>query len=112
MSEEIDIEAMRALLETRREEFKAQSAESAGARKIVELDQQAVGRLSRQDALQQQAMANAQEATRAREIRRIESALKRLSDGEFGVCAVCGESIGRQRLSIDPAALTCAACAA
>ncbi|MEX0646065.1 MAG: TraR/DksA C4-type zinc finger protein [Parvularculaceae bacterium] len=111
MSDGLDIEAMRTLLKTRREELVAHSAVSADARKVVELDQQSVGRVSRQDAMQQQAMANAQEARRAREVRRIDAALRRLSNGEFGSCANCGEQIEPQRLQIDPATLTCADCA-
>ena len=35
---------------------------------VVELDQQSVGRLSRMDAMQQQAMAQAQERSRQREL--------------------------------------------
>jgi len=80
-------------------------------RKPVELDQQSVGRLSRQDSLQVQAMAKAAEARRAQEIRRIDAALQRVEDDEYGWCAECGEAIEDKRLELDPAAPRCAACA-
>lgn len=101
----------RARLEERRAEIKALSATTAPSRKPVELDQQSVGRLSRQDALQQQAMANAQEARRAAELRRIDAALRRIEAGEYGWCAQCGEEIAERRLEIDPTTTYCAACA-
>ena len=74
------------------------------------LEQQSVGRLSRQDALQQQAMAKAQEQRRGAEIRRIDAALKRLEEGDFGYCDECGEEIAARRLDIDPTTLRCVDC--
>lgn len=103
--------AARKRLESRRNELVEQSAGSAGARATVELDQQSVGRLSRQDALQQQAMAKAQDARRAIELRRIDAALKRIDDADYGFCAECGERIPEKRLEIDPTAELCVACA-
>ncbi len=93
-------------------ELEALSAAAAEDRKPIALDQQSVGRLSRQDSLQMQAMAKAAEARRATEIRRIQAALARLEDGEYGDCAACGEAIAPQRLEADPAAPFCARCAA
>lgn len=101
----------RKLLEDRREELAALSDDAAEKRKPVELDQQSVGRLSRQDALQQQAMAKAQDARRLMEIRKIDAALQRIGEGAFGWCEECGEEIAVKRLEIDPTALLCVACA-
>ncbi|MHB8788323.1 MAG: TraR/DksA family transcriptional regulator [Desulfobulbaceae bacterium] len=77
----------------------------------VELDQARVGRLSRMDAMQQQAVA--QEAARLAglERQRIEVALKRIDAGEYGYCIFCGEEIAEGRLRFDPSVLTCIACA-
>lgn len=80
-------------------------------RKPVELDQQSVGRLSRMDSLQVQAMAKAADARRAQEIRRIDAALQRLEEGDYGWCVECGEAIEVKRLEIDPAAPRCSGCA-
>lgn len=101
----------RKLLESRREELATLSEEAAEKRKPVELDQQSIGRLSRQDALQQQAMAKAQDARRLMEIRKIDAALQRIDGGEFGWCEACGEMIAVKRLEIDPTTLLCVGCA-
>lgn len=84
---------------------------SGEARATVELDQQSVGRLSRMDALQGQAMAQASERQRRANIQRIEAALSRLDQGEYGYCVECGEEIGTKRLEVDPAAAFCINCA-
>ncbi len=84
---------------------------SADDRAAVTLDQQSVGRLSRMDAMQQQAMSQAQERARAAELTRIDQALRRLEDGEYGYCSECGEEIPDKRLEIDPSASACVNCA-
>ncbi|MGB3317214.1 MAG: TraR/DksA C4-type zinc finger protein [Albidovulum sp.] len=80
-------------------------------RKPVELDQQSVGRLSRMDAMQGQAMAAAVEARRGQRRVALQAALRRLEEGEFGWCAGCGGFIGTGRLDVDPVAVICIACA-
>ncbi|MEE2525622.1 TraR/DksA C4-type zinc finger protein [Hyphobacterium sp. HN65] len=94
-----------------KEELLALSSGSGDDRKPVELDQQSVGRLSRQDSLQVQAMAKAADARRAMALRRIEAALRRVDEGDYGWCVECGEEIAPKRLESDPAAPRCAACA-
>lgn len=98
-------------LKALREELEALSALSAEARDPVALDQQSVGRLSRMDAMQQQAMNQATEAKRKRDLVRIEAAERRLRDNEYGYCEECGEPIPDGRLEIDPMAERCVACA-
>ncbi|HSP57971.1 MAG TPA: TraR/DksA C4-type zinc finger protein, partial [Halomonas sp.] len=88
-----------------------QSFESKGSRDTVMLDQSSVGRLSRMDALQGQAMAKAEEDRRQLAIRRIDAALVRLERGEFGECIECGEWIAVKRLEWDPTVLKCIDCA-
>lgn len=78
---------------------------------VVALDQQSVGRLSRMDALQAQAMAQAASRMRHVEIQKIKAALARLDEGEFGYCTDCGEEIASARLERDPAAGLCVSCA-
>lgn len=107
----VDHNAATARLNALRDELLALSESAKDDRKPVELDQQSVGRLSRQDSLQVQAMMKAAEARRAMEIRRIEAALKRVEDGEYGWCVECGEAIASKRLEADPAAPRCAECA-
>ena len=78
--------------------------------KTVELDQQAVGRLSRMDALQNQAMAQATARRRGAERQRITAALARVAGDEYGYCVTCGDAIAPARLAADPAIALCAAC--
>lgn len=77
----------------------------------VELDQTRLGRLSRMDALQGQAMSQETQRRREQELRRIAQALKRLDDDEFGECLQCGEMIADGRLTIDPSVSLCIGCA-
>jgi DnaK suppressor protein len=69
-----------------------------------------VGRLSRMEALQQQAMAIGLRETLLRERRRLEAALLRLDEGTFGACCQCGEAMAAERLDADPAAPFLARC--
>lgn len=78
----------------------------------VILDQCSVGRLSRMDALQQQAMAAGWKETLRREKRRLEAARIRIGEGSFGVCCRCDEPIPRDRLEADPGTPFCAECQA
>ncbi len=77
----------------------------------VELDQSRVGRISRMDALQMQAMSI--ESMRRRELQgqRIEAALQRIDTGTFGICLRCSEGINPKRLEFDPTAHVCIECA-
>jgi DnaK suppressor protein len=84
---------------------------SAVDRAPVTLDQDSVGRLSRIDAMQIQAMALAAERRRQAERQRIIAALKRLDGGEWGYCILCGDGIAPARLEHDPSAAKCVRCA-
>ncbi len=105
------MEDIRATLLTLKAELEDLSEMSGEARATVQLDQQSVGRLSRMDALQGQAMAQASERQRRATIQRIEAALARLDSGDYGYCVECGEEIGAKRLEVDPAAAFCITCA-
>lgn len=106
-----DYDHFRATLLTLQRELLAVSSTGQEAAQTVELDQTAVGRVSRMDALQQQAMAQAAQQRRHIQLQRIESALQRLENGKFGWCVRCGEEISRKRLDVDPTAPLCIACA-
>ncbi len=107
----VDLQAIRRALEDERTELMHVSESTAEEQRPVELDQQSVGRLSRMDALQVQAMAQALEARRQGRLLRIEAALQRLDAGDYGVCEECGDEIPPKRLDIDPAIERCVDCA-
>ena len=78
---------------------------------VVELDQSKVGRLSRMDAMQAQAMAQAAAHRREQALLDIAAALRRIDDDEYGLCAECDGPIAAKRLEFDPTARLCISCA-
>ena len=111
MLNDAEINAFREKLLQERAGLNVDDARGAEDRGTVILDQQSVGRLSRMDALQRQAMAEANQRRRDARRRRIEAALARMDEGEFGVCQDCGEDIPKARLDLDPTVPTCVSCA-
>ncbi len=112
MSGPVDPEEYRRRLLARLEELRALVESASEGLRPVELDPGRQGRLSRADALERQAIAREGEHRRRTEIARIESALRRLEEGEYGYCTVCGEPIDARRLELDPATPICVGCAA
>lgn len=106
-----DENALRQLLVERQAALRADAVDGDESTRPVELDQTRVGRLSRVDAMQAQAMANAFARHREHELKRVAAALRRIDSGEFGDCVDCGEPIACARLQVDPAASLCVACA-
>ena len=98
------------LLELRAELLAAAEAGKDSAA-VVELDQTKVGRLSRMDAMQAQAMAQASAQRREQTLRQIDAALKRIDDDEYGYCLKCDEAINPKRLEFDPTVTLCIDCA-
>lgn len=43
-------------------------------------------------------------------IRKIKNALKRMEEGTFGICELCGEEIGLKRLKVRPVTTYCIDC--
>jgi len=101
----------RAQLLALRDDLELQDERGHDSQRTVTLDQQAVGRLSRMDAMQQQQMAKAVQSRRDTMKSRIIAALARLEDGEYGYCLSCGDDIAAKRLDFDPALPTCLSCA-
>ncbi|MBF0375275.1 MAG: TraR/DksA C4-type zinc finger protein [Alphaproteobacteria bacterium] len=99
------------MLATRREELARLIGQAHEAAHPVEVDQTSVGRLSRMDALQAQAMAQETERRRHAELSRLDSALERLASGEYGWCTACGDEIAAKRLELDPTTPLCIKCA-
>ena len=100
----------KALIELRESLLKAQET-GEQAEQTVELDQTRVGRLSRMDAMQAQAMSKETGRRRRQKLMQIETALRRIENGDYGYCQECGEEIAAARLQIDPTVLLCFGCA-
>lgn len=107
MRDDIDLAYFRQRLEERRREI----TEGKKTIEPVALDQSRVGRLSRMDAMQQQAMAQAAARLTEMELGRIRQALRLMESGDYGYCIQCDEEIAVGRLRVDPSALTCITCA-
>lgn len=98
-------------IRARLEALDAEDALGQDGQSVVTLDQQAVGRLSRQDALLSQSMAKATQARRHAMRTALNAALQRLASDDFGWCEDCGEEIAFKRLEFDPTATRCISCA-
>jgi len=107
----MDIKLFKSLLLEKKAALMEEEEAGREAAHVVELDQTSVGRVSRMDAMQGQAMAIAANQRRRVELQKIEVALKRIDQGEYGYCLECDEEIVEPRLKLDPAAPLCINCA-
>ncbi len=111
MRKDIDLNYFKQCLEERLEAIMARQEAQEGNEAPVELDQSRVGRLSRMDAMQQQAMAQATGRRVEQERQHIETALSRIESGTYGYCLKCDEDITEKRLRFDPSIFICISCA-
>jgi DnaK suppressor protein len=107
----MDADPFRELLIKRQTDLAVIVETGAEAAQPVKLDQACVGRLSRMDAMQGQAMSQEAGRRREQELVRISKALQRIELGEYGECLNCGEEIAIGRLEFDPAVTLCIGCA-
>lgn len=84
--------------------------DSQDAAATVVLDQSSVGRLSRMDALQQQAMAEGLTERLRLSRRQLQAALDRVEAGSYGLCCQCEDTIEFARLEHNPSVVFCHAC--
>ena len=84
-------------------------SDSQQSSQAVDLDQP-IGRLSRMDALQQQAMAKANRAGHQRRLQLVESAMSAIKQTGYGDCRRCEEPIGYPRLKARPESPFCLDC--
>lgn len=108
---DIDIAAMKTRLLEMKAELEALANDHEHDSDVVQLDQTTQGRLSRMDALQGQAMAQEVARRREAEIKRIDGALKRIEEGNYGHCITCDAKIKLKRLEFDPSVPNCINCA-
>ncbi|MFK5926417.1 MAG: TraR/DksA C4-type zinc finger protein [Desulfuromusa sp.] len=92
-----------------RDELELLLAKSSASSQTVDLDQP-IGRLSRMDALQQQAMAKANRAGHQQRLTLLEAALLAIKLKRYGECRRCEEPIGYSRLNVRPESPFCLDC--
>jgi DnaK suppressor protein len=72
----------------------------------------AIGRLTRMEAIQAQAMGQEGRRRREKRLQQVRRAIARLAADEYGRCARCAEEIPRGRLEVMPEAGLCVRCSA
>jgi DnaK suppressor protein len=107
---EVQLEELHRNLLALREELERQQAQGADSTKAVSPDD-AIGRLTRMDAMQQQRMAIEERRRRGLRLRQISGALSAIERGEYGWCRRCVEPIGYRRLEARPESPFCVPCA-
>ncbi|MFO7747798.1 MAG: molecular chaperone DnaK [Orrella sp.] len=110
MSDAPDLIAVKARLQAELAEVMAALTDAELGAATVMLDQSAVGRVSRGDALQQQAMAKDRQQRLDLRRRKLEAALNRVAAGQYGLCCQCEATLEPARLESDPAAVFCVDC--
>ncbi len=104
------LQEFRKLLEAARDELRASIQDQAGATSPVSPDR-AIGRLTRQDAIQAQQMALEIRRRNLARLQQVEAALRRMESGGYGICTRCQEEISPARLKVRPEAHLCVHCA-
>lgn len=108
---EADLKRMQALLADELATLSETLEASLESAKGTALDQARIGRLSRMDALQSQAMAQGANRRLAEDIAAIRAAMERIERGTYGICAGCDREIDLMRLEVYPATERCLPCA-
>lgn len=108
--DEVQVEGLLTKLHQLKHELDDEVDSLKGAADPVTLDQQAFGRVSRGDALQQQNMAKANLGQCQERIRQIEEALRKIDNEDYGLCDGCGENISLARLNARPESPLCISC--
>jgi DnaK suppressor protein len=71
----------------------------------------AIGRLSRLDAMQDKGVTEASLNQAREKLSRLETALQRIYDPDFGICVTCHQDIPVERLLLMPQSTQCVHCA-
>ncbi len=104
------LDALREELDRQLVKLKRSMRATDEALRPVELDQTAVGRLSRIDSLQNQGLTRNLHEREQIKLALLLEALSRVDAGAYGVCTGCGSHIPFGRLFVFPETPECAAC--
>jgi DnaK suppressor protein len=103
------IDELRLRLLALRAELEGQQAQAADSTKVVAPDN-AIGRLTRLDAMQQRGMAIEEQRRREVRLQQITGALAAVESKDYGFCRRCQEPIGYKRLTAKPESPFCMPC--
>ena len=81
-----------------------------GNGRATEIDQSAVGRLSRIEALQNAGLTQNLQDRERQQLEEVVAALHRLEEGSYGLCTACHAPIRFERLLVFPETRTCGSC--
>ncbi len=101
--------ALAEVLRQREDDVRAQLRSNAASAEPPSLDEE-IGRLTRQDALQQQQMALHARRRLEIQLAQIRGALARAEEGTLGQCAMCQHAIAEARLEMAPELPFCVKC--
>ena len=107
---ELQIQGLRQELLESKDALEDQINLSTEATGVVVLDQTAVGRVSRVDAMQQQSMAVSTKSKAITKLKKVAEALSSIKTGDYGYCRRCDEPIASARLAAKPEANLCILC--
>ena len=91
-------------------ELKEQLQINKQATETVLLDQTAVGRVSRIDAMQQQSIAVSTRGKALLKLKKVQASLEAIESDNYGFCRQCDEAISFGRLNAQPQASLCLVC--
>jgi DnaK suppressor protein len=106
-----ELDQLRQQLEELKATYLETLSTSIESAKGDELDQARVGRLSRMDAIQSQAIVRSANRRIQEDLKSVQFSLERIKRGTYGWCGSCGRDIPFVRLRAIPYALKCIDCA-
>lgn len=108
MSTALDLRAIRRNLEDVRAWLMERIA--TGTARLNEPIEATTEQLDRARLITTRELQSALLAQAQQHLEHVEAALRRLDEGTYGICAICGDSINAERLSTLPYATTCVKC--
>ncbi|MDZ7716380.1 MAG: TraR/DksA C4-type zinc finger protein [Balneolaceae bacterium] len=101
---------MREIIQEKIKETKEEIVQLKELTKPIEPDN-AYGRLSRMDAINNKTINDAALRKQKSQLQKLERALERIEEGNYGTCLKCGEDIPVGRLKFMPWTTKCVKCA-
>ena len=105
-----DLDRFRELLSDLDRDIRIELNQDSAADSSITPDN-AIGRLTRMEAIQAQSISNAGKSRQGKRLLMIKRALEAIDNGSYGTCVSCGDTIPVGRLEIRPESRLCVKCA-